>query len=90
MLMILGGVVLASVMWLIMLYNQTVSWTHAASNMRESIMKIQSESSELKGKVFALFDPERVSQFAAAEGMVADRNQEYAPIIKEWAVASHF
>jgi cell division protein FtsL len=81
--------VTVSVIWLIVLYNKTVSLSHGASALRESITKIEAQNSEIKGSIFAFFDPDRMTAFAAERGMVADRSPKYLPIIKEWVVASH-
>lgn len=82
--------VAVSVILLISLYNQTVSLAHAADMAREDVKKIEAENSGLKRDLFALFDPDRVSQFAAERGMVTDKNPDYIQITKEWVAASHF
>ncbi len=82
------GLVTVSVIWLILLYNKTVSLTHGAEAMRASAGQIESSNSELKGQIFALFDPDKVATFAAAHGLVASAHPDYSPIISEWLAAS--
>lgn len=77
------------VIWLIVLYNRTVSFTHEATEMREAVKSIETQNSELKGKIFALFDPDTVSVFATAHDLTTDRTPQYSPIVSEWVVASH-
>jgi cell division protein FtsB len=80
--------VTVSVIWLIMLYTKTVSLAHGASTMREELTQLESQNSELKGKMFALLDPGQMEALAASRGMVADRSPEYLPIITAWVDAS--
>lgn len=87
-LIMLGVCVLFAVIWLILLYNETVSLAHGISDMRDAVKRTEIENSELKGRIFALFDPDRAALFASERGMVADRSPEYSPIISEWVVAS--
>lgn len=79
------------VVWLIFLYNQTVSLAHGATQMRDEAKVIETHNSELKGNIFTLFDTERVRSIAEGAGLVNDRNPEYARITtNEWLAASHF
>jgi cell division protein FtsL len=79
----------AGVIWLIFLYNQTVSFTHGASALRDEAKRVETHNSELKGTIFALFEPGRVKGIAESGGLVADKNPEYARITNEWLAASH-
>lgn len=82
------ALVAAAVIWLILLYNRTVSLTHGISDMRDAVRQIEVKNSELKGRIFALFDPDAVARFVSERGMVADRTPQYSPITSEWVVAS--
>ncbi len=78
-----------SVIWLIVLYNKSVSLTHGAASLREDLTQLETQNSELKGQMFAALDPDTMTAFAASRGMVADRSPEYLPIITAWVDASH-
>jgi cell division protein FtsL len=82
------GIVTLSVIWLIFLYNQTVSLAHGAEQMRETAKQIETQNSELKGEIFALYSPDAVQAFAANHGMILDRTPEYSSLNPEWVVAS--
>lgn len=82
------GLVSVALIWMIFLYNKTVSLAHAASDARETIKQTEASNSELRGQILALFDPDQVTRFAAERGLVSDRSPEYSPIISEWVVAS--
>ena len=79
-----------AVVWLIFLYNETVDLAHGTAAFREETRQVETRNSELKGAIFSLFDPARVSQFAGERGMVTEKSPDYAPIYKEWVAASHF
>ena len=57
--------------------------------MRDELTQLEAQNSELKGKMFALLDPDQMTAFAASRGMVADHSPEYLPIITAWVDASH-
>jgi cell division protein FtsB len=84
----LVALVAVNVIWLIVLYNKTVSLTHGATAMREDTSQLEAKSSEIKGQMFTLLDPDQMSTFAASRGMVADHSPEYLPIITAWVDAS--
>ncbi len=82
------GIVTLNVMWMIFLYNKTVSLTHSAESMRLTAKQIETENSELKGKIFALFTPDAVAAFAAGAGLIQDKTPQYSSLNPEWVVAS--
>lgn len=84
------GMTTVAVFGLIFLYNETVDLAHGVTVFREETKLIESRNSELKGDIFSLFNPVRVSAFADSRGMVTEQSPDYAHITKEWVAASHF
>ncbi len=85
---LIGGIILSAIAF-IFLYNQTVSFAHAALQANQTTQAVQAENASLKDKVFSLLDPSSVRVFAAEKGLIADPNPKYLSISKQWARASH-
>ena len=81
--------VLGSAVFLIVLYNDTVSFQHGAAQMKAEIKAAETVRAELKEKTFALFDTGHIAQFAEERHLVADRAPQYLEISTQWALASH-
>jgi cell division protein FtsL len=79
---LLSVALVGAVIGLIFVYNQTVSLTRGARSMQAEIVRLQAENSELKTATFALLEPDRLSDMAAARGMNTS--------VPTWVAASHF
>ena len=81
---------LTGVVWLIMIYNQTVNFNHSATSMKEELANVQTESADLKEKLFATLDTDNLQQVAADYQLVKDKNPQFLEIdtASQWAFAS--
>jgi len=84
---VLIACVMTSAIWLILLYNQTVSLEHGASLLGRKTAFAEAENADLKERLLALFDPGRMSEFAVIRGLIAERNPTY--IESSWEFVSH-
>lgn len=74
---------------LIAVYNQSVNLKHEISLMKNQMQQIQAANAGLQDKLFSLFDPAKVAEFSAKQGLVKEKAPQYLPI-ESWALASHF
>lgn len=80
--LLLGGAVC-----LIVLYNRVVNLTYGVSTMKGEVQRIETETSELKGKLFALLDGNNLMEIAHEEGFVEERKPQYLEAQKPWGFA---
>ena len=74
---------------IIAVYNQTVNLKHGIVDMKTEIQKTETASAELKEKLFAIFDAQKVEMIVAERGLVKESNQHYLEV-NTWVLASHF
>lgn len=85
---LLALTVLATAVWVIILYNRKVDYVNGAQKMREEIQLAQAQSVEAQEKTFGIFSSGEVEQFAKNLGLVKEQHPEYIEIAKPWVSAS--
>lgn len=80
--------VLASAVWVIILYNRKVDFVNGAQKMKEEIQLTQAQSAAAQEKAFSIFHSGEVDQFAKNLGLVKEQHPEYIEINKPWVSAS--
>lgn len=80
--------VLASAVWVIVLYNRKVNFVNGAQKMKEQIQLTQAQIATVQEKTFAIFSGGEVEQFAKNLGLVKEQHPQYIEISKPWVSAS--
>lgn len=76
-LMILAGVLVILSVWLVVLYNQSVNLDHNISSLKTQIKNTETETAELKDRIFTLLDTQTLSRIAETEGLIKEDNPKY-------------
>lgn len=85
----LGAFAIVSVLALVGLYNSVVSERHAATEAGRAIMTLQTGNVNLEQQLLVAFDVNAVEAFAAARGLVKERDPRYLEgTSATWALAS--
>ena len=78
----------AGVIWLIVLYNQTVDIRHSISAANASYEKLQASNAELKDGVLKLFLNENFERLAEDRNLIIDKKPQYLRANTQWVFAS--
>lgn len=76
-------------LWLIVLYNKYVNFSHGLSQMRSEFKEIQAQNAELKEKIFNLVDISNLEKFNGSN-FIQDKNPQYLEIDSKWSYASRY
>ena len=76
-LMILAGILAVSSIWLVVLYNRSVNLDHNISSLKAQIKNMETETAELKDRIFTILDTQALSRIAETEGLVKERSPNY-------------
>lgn len=82
---------IAGVVWLVVLFNQTVTLNHEAQKLAASFQEIQATNAERKEQIFTIFNGESAKQLAETRGLLEDTHPEYVEIggrPQSWELAS--
>lgn len=82
---------IASVMWLVVLFNQTVTLNHETQKLSISFQEIQAENAELKEQIFNMFNGDEAKELAEMKGLLEDKYPEYVEVGRRpqpWELAS--
>jgi len=85
---LLAASILASAVWIIILYNHKVNFVNGAQKMKEEIQLTQAQVAAAQEKTFAIFSGGEVNQFAKNLGLVKEQHPQYIEINKPWVSAS--
>lgn len=66
-----------SVIFLVVMYNQVVTFEHEILKADKAIEESQILSAELKEKIFSFFSSDSVEKIMAEKGLIQDKNPEY-------------
>ncbi len=85
------AVMLAGIVSLVILYNQTVAARHASRDLHARILTIEGENAERQEMLMASLDSTALASFAASRGLVEDRAPEYLSATPgTWPLASRY
>jgi hypothetical protein len=67
-----------------------VNARHGTSDLKGEYQNIQTESAELKDKIFSLLDTENLENFAQGRALVQEKNPQYLEVAhdQKWVFAS--
>ncbi|MDO8504869.1 MAG: hypothetical protein Q7S36_03380 [Candidatus Liptonbacteria bacterium] len=88
-LLLLAVPLIFGIISIIAVYNQTINLKHGITDMKVEMRKIESESAGLNDRLFGIFDPKKVEEFAKERGLVKEAKPSYLEVTP-WALASHF
>ncbi|MDO8516220.1 MAG: hypothetical protein Q7S28_03155 [bacterium] len=81
--------VIAGVVWVIIIYNQTVSLHRNVSRMETEMKSLEADNADLKDRIFTLFDTDHVRALAASRGLIQEKKPTYIES-SPWVIASHY
>ena len=85
------AVMLAAIVALVILYNQTVAARHATRDLQDHIVRLESETAERQEALMTQLDSTALAAFAASRGLVEDRAPEYLSASPgKWPLASRY
>jgi len=87
-LLLAAGLVLGA-FWMVILYNGFVNFNHGLSGLRLEFQQVQAQNSELKDKIFHLFDSVKANNANGAQ-LIQDKNPEYLEVNSKWSYASGY
>ena len=77
---ILAGILVVSSVWLVFLYNRSVNLDHDISGLKAQIKNTETETAELKDRIFTILDTQALSRIAETEGLVKEGNPKYLDV----------
>jgi len=77
-LLLLAAVILMAFA-VVILYNKTVDLEHGITAMRNDIKKTEAKNTELKEKIFALFDSSNLKETLGGS-LIQDKNPQYLEV----------
>lgn len=77
---LLAGVLVVSSVWLVVLYNRSVNLDHNISSLKAQIKNMETETAELKDRIFTLLDTQALSRIAETEGLVKENSPRYLDV----------
>lgn len=80
----------ASVFWLVALYNSSVNVSHGLSDMRGEFEEVQAQNMALQERILKLMNSDNLKGLAAAKNLVQDKKPDYLEIHPQWSYASEF
>lgn len=89
----LAAVSFLGVLWLVVLFNQTVTVEHDVSKLSLESQSVEAKNAELKDELFLIFDKDSAGGLARERALIEEKNPEYLEVYREndaWALASHF
>lgn len=69
--------VIAGVVWVIIIYNQTVSLHRGAAQMDTEVKSLEAKNADFKDRIFTLFDSHHVAALAASRGLIEEKKPTY-------------
>jgi hypothetical protein len=76
--------------WLVILYNNSVNFSHGLSEMKSEFQEVQTVNVELKEKIFSVLDSLNSKSIAASHNLVQEKKPQYLEINTQWSYASEF
>ncbi len=89
-LLILVALIIVSALYLVWLYVRLVNVNHGLTTARADLVRVETQSAELKEKIFGLLSGDKLQALAQAEGLVQDKEPQYLQASPSWSLASHF
>lgn len=77
---ILAGVLTVFSVWLVVLYNRSVNLNHNISDLKAQIKNTETETAELKDRIFTILDTQALSRIAETEGLVKENSPRYLEV----------
>jgi hypothetical protein len=85
------GLILAGVVTLVILYNQTVAARHATRELQDRITLLEGDNADREEQLMSRLDSRSLAAFAASRGLVEERAPSYLQAHNDpWAFASRF
>ncbi|MBU6500746.1 MAG: hypothetical protein KGJ89_03205 [Patescibacteria group bacterium] len=78
------------VIWLIVIYNKSVTLDHNISQMNNEFQIIQSQNAELKDEIIKVADTKNSADLISQNNLIQDKNPQYFEINKQWSLASQY
>lgn len=90
-LMVLTFPLITGVIWLVLIYNQTVDVRHGISDTKSELQRLEIQNAEYKEKLFKVLDTASLLQIAKTNSFEQDTKPRYLEVSKDnqWALASH-
>ncbi len=80
----------ASVFWLVALYNASVNLSHGFLDMRGEFQAVQTQNVALQERIFSLLNSNNFKNLAAGKNLIQDKKPDYLEIHSPWSYASGF
>ncbi len=77
---VLAGVLVVFSVWLVILYNRSVNLDHNISSFKAQIKNTETQTAELKDRIFTLFDAQALSHIAETGGLVKENSPRYLEV----------
>lgn len=68
--------------WLVVIYNNFVNFTHGFSQMKAELQTIQAKNVETREKIFGLVDSANVQGVALEKNLVQDKKPAYLELVR--------
>ncbi len=76
--------------WLVILYNNSVNFSHGLSEMKLEFQKVQAANAELKEKIFSVLGPLNSKDVAASHNLVQEKKPQFLEVNTQWSYALEF
>ncbi len=86
----LVALIIVSALSLVWLYVRLVNINHNLASARTDLVQVETQSAELKEKIFGLLSGDKLQALAQAKGLVQDKDPQYLQASPSWSLASHF
>jgi len=71
---------IASAVWGVFLYNQTVNFRHEIEDIGITLKQSEVENAELKNILYSMIDLKESESLVASESLILEKNPEYAKV----------
>ena len=77
---VLMMIFIASAVWGVFLYNQTVNFKHEMKNVSITLKQREVENAELKNILYSMVDLKESESLVASESLILEKNPEYVKV----------